>query len=245
MPALNVIYKLVNPKNILIISIAIGFNLQLLGFEPNKEAYKDILRTIAPLFASMVAFIAMFLIFKMESLENRKLYAFQDLRNLVRGIRNIVITENAGGNYQVLVRFDSEPLSNNEDLLRNVDLLWKKYTTDDHFKREIDRNQNLAARLFVDLKVASDNVHRIDKLIKDVKSPVIKESFRDMFLLIIISIILLPLGNINISSLYFEWLVDNAWKPWLKFPFLMVIIGFSIITLIKVYDAIKSLLKSD
>lgn len=103
----------------------------------------------------------------------------------------------------------------------------------------------MAARLFVDLKVASDNVHRIDKLIIDSKSSAIKESFKDMFILIIISIILLPFGNININSTYFQWLADTIWKPWLKSPFLMIIIGFSIVTLLKVYDAINSLLKSD
>lgn len=136
MPALNEKLFLVNPRIIIAISVAIGFILQLLGFELSKEAYRDLLSTIAMLFASMVAFTAMFLIFRLESLESRKLHAFQDLRNVVRGIRNIAIAENAGGAYHILVRFDYEQSSNNEDLLRNVDLLWKSYTTDSDFKRE-------------------------------------------------------------------------------------------------------------
>lgn len=235
-------YKLLYPKIIIVILILLGFSLNLLGFELSKEAYKDVFGALITLFASIVAFIGIFLIFRLENLNNRRRYAFEHLRNVVTVIGNLVQENNLGDAYPFsLIKYEDADSITPENLLTDVDLKLKE----NDIITGTRRITLLHAKFTVDLKVASQDIHKIDGLIKNVQSSIIKESFRNMLLIIGISIIFLPLGNINISSNYFQWFADIIWKPWLKSIFLMVIIGFSIITLTQVYEAIKSLLRND
>lgn len=235
-------YKSVYPKIIIGISIISGFSLNLLGFELSKEAYTDLFGALTTLFASIVALFGIFFIFRLENLNNRRLYAFEHLRNVVKVIGNLVQANNLGGMYPFnLIKYEYADFSTSENLLTNVDLNLK----DKDIITKTRRIPLLHTNFTVDLKVASQEIHKIDGLIKNVQSSIIKKSFRNMLLIIGISIIFLPLGNINISSNFFQWFADIIWKPWLKSIFLMVIIGFSIITLTQVYEAIKSLLRND
>lgn len=229
----------INPKIIIGLAIILGFFLHFLGFDLDGEAYKDLFVALATIFATLVAFIGMLLIFRLESLENRKLSAFQDLRNVVRSIGSYVKNKNLGGSYQSFVRFDYEAFTANDLLLKNVDDIVSRYKRDNEFRDIMNEDQTLQGNLSVDLNVASENVHTTDRLLEKAKIQ-LNDLFLNMFAIIVISIVFLTFRNINISSTFFQWLVDFFWESWGRSVLLIVVLGFSIVTLIKAYTAIKS-----
>ncbi len=222
------INKIKKNWSILFIFTFLGFFLALMGFNLDKESYLYLFSTVATIVATLIGFIGIFVVYKLQNIQNNRSYYIDNVNNLKNKIKIYKF---------LLIEYQQDKIERQlTEINRWIEVLGRKIDSGVANSHEVTERQT-AEEIKYNLELIRDNIKLEIQFSPD------KDSFLVAIYGIFFFMIPIALNHINFSNPKYM-LIFNNWEFMIvKMSFTWLLFGLFFIILKDLTNMLKQFLQ--